>query len=103
VTSIPLEYFLIVAAALFLVGTIGFLLRRNLLVLLMSIELMLNSVNLTLVAYNRVHTDSHTGQLFTFFVIAIAAAEAAVGLAIVLAFFRVRKSVRSDEADLLRN
>jgi NADH-quinone oxidoreductase subunit K len=103
VTSIPLEYFLIVAAALFLVGTIGFLLRRNLLVLLMSIELMLNSVNLTLVAYNRVHTDSHTGQIFTFFVIAIAAAEAAVGLAIVLAFFRVRKSVRSDEADLLRN
>ena len=102
-TSIPLEYFLIVAAALFLVGTIGFLLRRNLLVLLMSIELMLNSVNLTLVAYNRVHTDSHTGQIFTFFVIAVAAAEAAVGLAIVLAFFRVRKSVRSDEADLLRN
>jgi NADH-quinone oxidoreductase subunit K len=103
VTSIPLEYFLIVAAALFLVGTIGFLLRRNLLVLLMSIELMLNSVNLTLVAYNRVYTDSHIGQIFTFFVIAIAAAEAAVGLAIVLAFFRVRKSVRSDEADLLRN
>jgi NADH-quinone oxidoreductase subunit K len=103
VTSIPLEYFLIVAAALFLVGTIGFLLRRNLLVLLMSIELMLNSVNLTLVAYNRVHTESHTGQIFTFFVIAIAAAEAAVGLAIVLAFFRVRKTVRSDEADLLRN
>jgi NADH-quinone oxidoreductase subunit K len=103
VTSIPLEYFLIVAAALFLVGTIGFLLRRNLLVLLMSIELMLNSVNLTLVAYNRVHTGSHTGQIFTFFVIAIAAAEAAVGLAIVLAFFRVRKTVRSDEADLLRN
>jgi len=103
VTSIPLEYYLIVAAALFVVGTIGFLLRRNLLVLLMSIELMLNSVNLTLVAYNRVHTESHTGQIFTFFVIAIAAAEAAVGLAIVLAFFRVRKTVRSDEADLLRN
>ncbi len=102
-TSIPLEYYLIVAAALFVVGTIGFLLRRNLLVLLMSIELMLNSVNLTLVAYNRVHTESHTGQIFTFFVIAIAAAEAAVGLAIVLAFFRVRKTVRSDEADLLRN
>ena len=102
-TTIPLEYYLIVAAALFVVGTIGFLLRRNLLVLLMSIELMLNSVNLTLVAYNRVYTASHTGQIFTFFVIAIAAAEAAVGLAIVLAFFRARKTVRSDEADLLRN
>ena len=102
-TSIPLEYFLVVAAVLVVIGAVGFLLRRNLLVLLMSIELMLNAVNLTLVAYNRVHTENHNGQLFTFFVIAIAAAEAAVGLAIVLAFFRVRKSVRSDEADLLRN
>ena len=102
-TSIPLEYYLVVAAALFVTGAVGFLLRRNLLVLLMSIELMLNAVNLTLVAYNRVHTENHNGQLFTFFVIAIAAAEAAVGLAIVLAFFRVRRTVRSDEADLLRN
>jgi NADH-quinone oxidoreductase subunit K len=101
--TIPLEYFLIVAAMLFIVGTVGFLLRRNLLVLLMSIELMLNAVNLTLVAYNREHTASHTGQIFTFFVIAVAAAEAAVGLAIVLAFFRLRKTIRSDEADLLRN
>ena len=81
----------------------GFLLRRNLLVLLMSIELMLNAVNLTLVAYNRVHAGSHDGQIFAFFVIAIAAAEAAVGLAIVLAFFRTRKTIRSDDADLLRN
>ena len=102
-TSIPLEYFLMVAAVLFLIGAVGFLLRRNLLVLLMSIELMLNAVNLTLVAYNRMHTGDHTGQIFSFFVIAIAAAEAAVGLAIVLAFFRVRKTIRSDEADLLRN
>jgi NADH-quinone oxidoreductase subunit K len=92
-----------VAAVLFLIGAVGFLLRRNLLVLLMSIELMLNAVNLTLVAYNRMHTGDHTGQIFSFFVIAIAAAEAAVGLAIVLAFFRVRKTIRSDEADLLRN
>src|SRR5207245_679709 len=101
VTSIPLEYFLVVAAVLFVTGAVGFLLRRNLLVLLMSIELMLNAVNLTLVAYNRVHVENHDGQLFTFFVIAVAAAEAAVGLAIVLAFFRLRKTVRSDEADLL--
>jgi NADH-quinone oxidoreductase subunit K len=55
------------------------------------------------VAYNRVHPEGHGGQIFTFFVIAVAAAEAAVGLAIVLAFYRVRKTVRSDEADLLRN
>lgn len=102
-STIPLEYFLLVAAALFVIGTIGFLLRRNLLVLLMSIELMLNAVNLTLVAFNRLRPQNHGGQIFTFFVIAVAAAEAAVGLAIVLSFFRLRKTVRSDEADLLRN
>jgi NADH-quinone oxidoreductase subunit K len=101
--TIPLEYFVIVGAAIFLTGAVGFLLRRNLLVLLMSIELMLNAVNLTLVAFNRQYAGDHTGQIFTFFIIAIAAAEAAVGLAIVLAFFRLRNTVRSDDADLLRN
>ena len=102
-TTIPLEYFLAVGAALFITGVIGFLLRRNFIVLLMSIELMLNAVNLTLVAYNRVHTSNLDGQIFTFFVIAVAAAEAAVGLAIVLAVYRTRKTVRSDDVDLLRN
>ncbi|WP_441286104.1 NADH-quinone oxidoreductase subunit NuoK [Sorangium sp. KYC3313] len=101
--SVPIEYYLVVAAVLFLIGSMGFLLRRNLIVLLMSIELMLNAVNLTLVAYNRVHPHDHAGQIFTFFVIAIAAAEAAVGLAIVLAFYRIRKTMRSDDADLLRS
>ncbi len=101
--AIPLEYFLIVAAILFVTGAIGFLLRRNLLVLLMSIELMLNAVNLTLVAYNRHRPEGHGGQIFAFFVIAVAAAEAAVGLSIVLSFFRLKKTVRSDEGDLLRN
>ncbi|MGK4004376.1 NADH-quinone oxidoreductase subunit NuoK [Sorangium sp. So ce1036] len=101
--SVPIEYYLVVAAVLFVIGSAGFLLRRNLLVLLMSIELMLNAVNLTLVAYNRMHPHDHAGQIFTFFVIAIAAAEAAVGLAIVLAFYRVRKTMRSDDADLLRS
>jgi NADH-quinone oxidoreductase subunit K len=101
--GVPLEYFLTVAAVLFTIGAIGFLLRRNLLVLLMSIEVMLNAVNLTLVAFNRMHAAAHTGQMFAFFIIVVAAAEAAVGLAIVLAFFRVRKTVRSDDADLLRN
>ena len=100
---IPPEYFLLVGAVLFVIGSVGFLLRRNLLVLLMSIELMLNAVNLTLVAYNRHFPVNHGGQVFAFFVIAVAAAEAAVGLAIVLSFFRLRKTVRSDEADLLRN
>jgi len=103
VTGVPLQYYLVVAGVLFTIGTVGFLLRRNLLILLMSIELMLNAVNLTLVAFNRVHQAQHAGQVFSFFIIVVAAAEAAVGLAIVLAFFRVRKSVRSDDADLLRN
>jgi NADH-quinone oxidoreductase subunit K len=103
VNSIPLEYYVIVAAVLFVIGAVGFLVRRNLLVLLMSIEVMLNAVNLTLVAFNRLHAGNHTGQIFTFFIVAIAAAEAAVGLAIVLAFFRLRSTVRSDDADLLRN
>ncbi|MGK3993443.1 NADH-quinone oxidoreductase subunit NuoK [Sorangium sp. So ce1024] len=101
--SVPIEFYLVVAAVLFAIGSVGFLIRRNLLVLLMSIELMLNAVNLTLVAYNRVHPQDHAGQIFTFFVIAIAAAEAAVGLAIVLAFYRIRKTMRSDDADLLRS
>lgn len=109
--AIPVEYFLTVAGVLFTVGAVGFLLRRNLLVLLMSIEVMLNAVNLTFVAFNRMHAaagppgvaPTHVGQIFSFFIIVVAAAEAAVGLAIVLSFFRVRKSVRSDDADLLRN
>ena len=101
--TMPLSFFLLLAAALFAIGAVGFLLRRNLLVMLMSIELMLNAVNLTLVSFNRMHVANHDGQILAFFVIAIAAAEAAVGLAIVLAFFRLRSSVRSDEANTLKN
>ena len=100
---IPVEYYLLLSASIFTVGSVGFLVRRNLLVQLMCVELMLNAVNLTLVAFNRVHADDHNGQVFAFFVIAVAAAEAAVGLAIVIALYRLRRSVRSDEADLLRN
>jgi len=101
--TVPVSYFLVLAAALFATGAVGFLLRRNLLVLLMSIELMLNAVNLTLVSFNRIHGGDHSGQILAFFIIAIAAAEAAVGLAIVLAFFRLRQTVRSDEANTLKN
>jgi NADH-quinone oxidoreductase subunit K len=101
--AVPVQYFLLLAAALFSIGAVGFLLRRNLLVLLMSIELMLNAVNLTFVAFNRIHVANHDGQVLSFFIIAIAAAEAAVGLAIVLAFFRLRQSVRSDEAHTLKH
>ena len=100
---VPLEYYLLVAAAVFAIGAIGFLTRRNALVALMSIELMLNAVNLTLVTFDRwFHTD-HVGQVFTFFIIAVAAAEAAVGLTIVVAWFRLRKTVRTDAADMLKS
>ncbi len=102
-TSIPLEYYLVIAAVVFATGACGFLARRNALIALMSIELMLNAVNLTLVAFNRWLSHNHTGQVFAFFIIAVAAAEAAVGLAIVTALFRLKKTVRTDAADLLRN
>jgi NADH-quinone oxidoreductase subunit K len=101
--QIELGHFLALSATIFGIGAIGFLVRRNVLVQLMSIELMLNSVNLTFVAFNRYMPQNHLGQLFAFFVIAVAAAEAAVGLAIVLSFFRLRKTVHSDRADTLKN
>jgi NADH-quinone oxidoreductase subunit K len=100
---IPVEYFIVLATVLFIVGGAGFLLRRNVLVNLMSIEIMLNACNLAFVAFNRQWSGDHTGQVMSFFVIAIAAAEAAVGLAIVLALFRLKRTVRTDDADLLRN
>lgn len=100
---IPVEHYVALSAILFLIGGAGFLLRRNVLVTLMSIEIMLNASNVALVAFNRARPMVHTGQILAFFVIAVAAAEAAVGLAIVLALFRVKRTVRSDEADLLRN
>jgi NADH-quinone oxidoreductase subunit K len=92
-----------VAGVLFVIGAIGFLVRRNVLIQLMSIELMLNAGNLALVASNRVHGADMTGHVFAFFTIAVAAAEAAVGLAIALTFYRVCSSVHSDEADSLRH
>jgi NADH-quinone oxidoreductase subunit K len=100
--TIGLGECLALASVLFGIGAVGFLVRRNLLIQLMSIELMLNSVNVVLVAFNRFSPSAHTGQMFAFFVIAIAAAEAAVGLAILISLFRVKKSVETDKADSLR-
>jgi len=97
-----LEHYVLLSAAIFGIGAVGFLVRSNVLVQLMSIELMLNAVNLALVAYNRIHGDSMQGQMVAFFVIAVAAAEVAVGLSIVLSFHRLRATVLSDEADTLR-
>lgn len=97
------EHYVLLSALLFSLGAIGFLVRRNVLTQLMCVELMLNAVNLALVAFNRRHVGDMNGQVFSFFIIAVAAAEAAVGLAIVLAFYRLKQSVFSDEADQLRH
>jgi NADH-quinone oxidoreductase subunit K len=97
------EHYVLLSAVLFTIGAIGFLVRRNVLTQLMCIELMLNAVNLTLVAFNRRHIGDLNGQVFSFFIIAVAAAEAAVGLAIVLSFYRLKQTVFSDEADQLRH
>ena len=96
------EHYVLVSGVLFALGALGFLVRRNVLVQLMSIELMLNAVNLALVAFNRQHAGNMNGQVFAFFIIAVAAAEAAVGLAIVLAFYRLKATVMSDEGDQLK-
>jgi NADH-quinone oxidoreductase subunit K len=99
--TIPLEYFLGLSAILFIIGTIGVLTRRNAIIIFMSIEMMLNSVNLTLVAFSRYMNDP-AGQIFVFFVMTVAAAEAAVGLAIVLSLFRNKQTVYVDEVNIMK-
>ncbi len=98
---IPVEYFLIVAALLFAIGVLGVLMRRNALVIFMSIELMLNAVNLTFVALAR-QLNSVDGQIFVFFIMTVAAAEVAVGLAIIISLFRLKGTINVDEINLLR-
>ena len=98
---IPPAFFITLSLVLFLIGTLGILIRRNLLVLFMCIELMLNSVNLALVTFSRVFQNLD-GQLLAFFVIAVAAAEATVGLAIILLVYRSRKVVEIDELNSMR-
>ena len=100
---IPTEHYVALSGILFAIGGVGFLVRRNVISALMSIEVMLNGVNIALVAFNRGQPSVHTGQMFSFFLIAAEAAEVAVGLAIVLSLFRIRRTVRTDEADLLKN
>jgi NADH-quinone oxidoreductase subunit K len=92
---IPLSYYLIVSAILFAIGTAGVFTRRNLITILLSIEIMLNAVNLTFVAFGR-SLGSVDGQIITFFVMTVAAAEAAVGLAIIIALYRHRESLNPD-------
>ena len=99
---IPINWFLELAAILFAIGSLGVILRRNALIILMSIELQLNAANLTLVAFARQNHDPHA-HAFAFTVIAVAAAEAAVGLAILVGIFRNRRSVNVDELTLLKH
>jgi NADH-quinone oxidoreductase subunit K len=97
----PLEYFLVLSAVLFAIGTAGVFIRRNLITILLSIEIMLNAVNLTFVAFGRAFGTSD-GQIIVFFVMTVAAAEAAVGLAIIIALFRHRESLNPDTFTMLR-
>jgi NADH-quinone oxidoreductase subunit K len=98
---VPLSYYLILSAAVFAIGVLGVLIRRNLLVLLMSIELMLNGVNLTFIAFSR-FLGSTAGQVMVFFVMAVAAAEAVIGLAIIISVYRHRQSLDPQEMQLLK-
>ena len=99
---ITLQHYLVVSAALFCLGLLGVLTRRNAVNVLMGVELILNSANVNLVAFSRYGTGNLQGQMFAIFVIVIAAAEVAVALAIVLTLYRLRRTPNLDEADALR-
>ena len=99
---VPTAYYLVLSAALFSLGIAGFLIKRNIISVFISIELMLNAVNLTFVAFAHMWHQVN-GQIFVFFVMVVAAAEAAVGLAIIIALFRVRQTLNVDQVDLLKN
>lgn len=98
---VPVSYYVGLSAILFVLGAIGVLVRKNLIIMFMSVELMLNAANLAFVAYARYYL-SMDGQVFVFFVIAVAAAEVAVGLSMVVAIFRSRQTVNVDELSTLK-
>jgi NADH-quinone oxidoreductase subunit K len=99
--QVPLSAYLIVSAVLFSIGVVGVLIRRNPLIVFMSIELMLNAVNLSFVALSTYH-DSADGQMFVFLVLTVAAAEVVVGLALIVSIFRSRRNIDVDEMNILR-
>jgi len=99
--QIPIEYYLFLSAALFVIGVIGVLIRRNAIIVFLCIELMLNSANLALIAFSS-YLGNSIGQLFVFFVMAVAAAEAAVGLAIIIALFRNKLTVNIDDMNIFK-
>ncbi|MDI6802028.1 MAG: NADH-quinone oxidoreductase subunit NuoK [Thermodesulfovibrionales bacterium] len=93
---VPLNWYIGLSAVIFVIGMVGFIVRKNILIMLMSIELMLNSVNISLVAFSHYLQDLR-GQVFVFFIITVAAAEAAIGLAILVALFKNKAAVHTDE------
>ncbi len=98
---VPLQWYIWLSALLFTVGVAGFLTRRNIIIMFMSIELMLNAVNISLVSFSR-YLDDMRGQVLVFFVIAVAAAEAAIGLGIIIALFRNKATAHVDEANEMK-
>jgi NADH-quinone oxidoreductase subunit K len=98
---VPLSYYLILSAILFACGVMGFLLKRNIITIFMSIELMLNGVNLSFIAFAS-QWHALNGQIFVFFVMVVAAAESAVGLAIIISVYRARDTLNVDRVDLLK-
>ena len=100
-TSVPLDHYLVLSAVIFVIGVVGVLIRKNAIIVFMSIELMLNAVNLTLVVFSSFLGNS-TGQIFVFFVMAVAAAEAAVGLSIIIVLYRNKSTVNVSEINLMK-
>jgi len=100
-STIPLEYYLVLSGILFTIGVIGVMTRRNIIIILMSLELILNAVNINFIAFSY-HLEDMTGKVFSLFTMAVAAAEVAVGLAIAVNLVRVRKTMEIDEIDTLK-
>jgi NADH-quinone oxidoreductase subunit K len=98
---VPLSWYILLSAGVFSIGIIGFLIRRSLILMLISIELMLNAVNISLAAFSHYIQDMR-GQILVFFVITVAAAEVAIGLALIIALFRNKPTINVDELDILK-
>ncbi len=98
---VPLNWYLILSAVMFSIGVFGFLARRNLIIMFIAIELMLNSVNISLVVFSH-YLQSMRGQILVFFIITVAAAEAAIGLAIIIAFYKNNPTMKVDDINLLK-
>jgi len=98
---VPISYYVILSAAVFIIGMVGVLIRRNIIIILLSVELMLNATNINFVAFSNYFHDV-AGQVFVFFTLTVAAAEVAVGLAIIIALYRSKSSINVDEFQLMK-